>query len=92
MPGDMAWVRFYQNSVYQSFRSEKEGRPIYEPVDFIEIRFPGDDKQIVDRAVKPEDKTDPLVERRDARKADTKASSNGNAQARKKKKKKQGRK
>ena len=42
--------------------------------------------------VKPEDKTDPLVERRDARKADTKTSSNGNVQARKKKRKKQGRK
>ena len=54
---DRAQVRFYSKSCYRKFKSEQEGRPIYEPVDYVEIGTLGDDKQIVDQAVKPGDMT-----------------------------------
>ncbi len=57
MPEDMAQVRFYSRPCYRSFKSEQAGKPVYEPVDYVEIGSLGDDKQIVDRAVKPEDMT-----------------------------------
>ena len=48
---ETAFVRFYQRAVSQKFQSEEEGRPIYKQFDYVEIRQPGEDKQVVDRKV-----------------------------------------
>lgn len=49
-------VEFYVKPVHLRFRSEQEGRPVYENRDYIKIQFPGQDKQITEREVKDEDK------------------------------------
>lgn len=49
------WVRFERKSRLNSYRSEQEGRPIYEPVDMIRIQQPGERDQLV-RVVKDDDK------------------------------------
>ena len=54
---DRARVRFYSKPCHRKFLSERADEPVYEPVDYVEIGSLGDDKQIVDRAVKPEDMT-----------------------------------
>ena len=54
---DRAQVRFYSKSCYRAFLSEQAGKEVSEPIDYVEIGTLGDDKQIVDRAVKPEDMT-----------------------------------
>ncbi len=53
-----ALVRFYKKAVQNAFQSKLNGRPVFDEVDYAEIRFPGQDKDIADRAVKPEDKED----------------------------------
>lgn len=49
--------RFYLKPVRQGFKSEKEGREIFEDVEFIEILVAGDNTRRIDREVKEEDKT-----------------------------------
>lgn len=44
-------VRFYKRPVVNEARSLEEGRPIFEPVDFVEISAPGDPKNITDKPV-----------------------------------------
>ncbi|MCZ6861783.1 MAG: hypothetical protein O7I42_16160, partial [Alphaproteobacteria bacterium] len=44
---DRARVRFYSRPCHRKFLSEKEGRPVYEPVGYVEIGSLGNDKQIV---------------------------------------------
>ena len=53
---DGAQVRFYSRPCYRKFLSEQADKPVYEPVDYVEIRSLGDDKSVSDRAAKPEDK------------------------------------
>jgi hypothetical protein len=47
--------RFYTKAVQNNFRSEKEGRPIFEDKDYVEITVAGDTRTTVDRQVKQED-------------------------------------
>jgi hypothetical protein len=48
------WVKFIKKSRRNAFRSEQEGRPIYEPVDYVQIQQPGERDQLV-RPVREED-------------------------------------
>lgn len=49
-------IRFFKQSVQNVEKSAAEGRPIYDAVDYIEIRVPGDKSNIVSRAVRESDK------------------------------------
>lgn len=53
---DKLIVGFYKKSVKNSARSNAEGRPIHEGVDFVKIQHPGETLNIVDRPVKDDDK------------------------------------
>lgn len=53
---DTTVPRFYIKPVQNNFRSEQEGRPIFEDMEYVEIAIPGDMRAVVDRRVKPEDK------------------------------------
>lgn len=50
------YVEFRMEPVHQTFKSEAEGRPIFEDVPYIEIMFAGDKTKKVDRPVTDEDK------------------------------------
>jgi hypothetical protein len=54
---DASFARFYLKPVQNNFRTEQEGRPIFEDKEYVEISFPGDRRSIVDRLVKAEDRT-----------------------------------
>ena len=41
-------VKFYQKPEFMSFLSDKEGRPIYEPRDYVRIEIPGMVANVVD--------------------------------------------
>lgn len=41
-------VRFYQKEVQNTFKTEKEGRPIYDMVDFVRIEIPGNQLSVID--------------------------------------------
>lgn len=49
-------VVFYKGATYQSFASEKEGRPIFKEEDYIKIFTPGDKNTVIDRPVSEIDK------------------------------------
>jgi hypothetical protein len=49
------WVKFYPKPVHMAFKSEQEGRPIYESRDYIEIRQPGERDALI-REVNEADK------------------------------------
>lgn len=49
------WVRFEKRSRRNAYKSELEGRPIYEPVDYIKIQQPGERDQVM-RPVQEADK------------------------------------
>lgn len=53
---DKLIVGFYKKSVKNASRSNAEGRPIHEGVDFVKIQHPGETLNIVDRPVKDDDK------------------------------------
>ena len=46
---------FYNRAVLNEKRSESEGRPVYESVPYIKMKFPGDGKKVVERAVRDVD-------------------------------------
>ena len=48
--------RFYVRAVKNEFRSQTEGRPIFEDREYVEILVPGNRGTVVDRAVKEEDR------------------------------------
>lgn len=52
--GDTARPRFYTKPVQNNFRSESEGRPIFDEKEFVEILVPGDRKTVMDTFVKEE--------------------------------------
>jgi hypothetical protein len=45
------WVRFYMNSVEDRVASEAAGRPIFVEKEYVEIRSPGNETNIVNRPV-----------------------------------------
>lgn len=49
-------VNFYLHPVQDEVKSTQEGRPIFEEVEFIEIRVPGDKDEIRQRQVRAADK------------------------------------
>lgn len=49
-------VRFYERAVKDEFRSNKEGRPMFSTVDYVEIAIPGDKNSVIDVPVRPEHK------------------------------------
>lgn len=49
-------IRFYQKEVQNTFRSEEEGRPIYDMKDFIRIEIPGDRNTIIETFVNDDHK------------------------------------
>ena len=53
---DMAMVYFYSKPCERKFKSEQEGRPIYDPVDYVNIRYAGEDKTVNDHAATDSDK------------------------------------
>ena len=53
---DKLIVGFYKKSVKNAARSNAEGRPIHEGIDFVKIQHPGETLNIVDRPVKDDDK------------------------------------
>jgi hypothetical protein len=52
---DRLWVKFVRKSVRNPGKSDREGRPIYEPVDFVQIQQPGE-RDMLMRPVREEDK------------------------------------
>lgn len=50
-------VKFYSKAVHQPYESQKQGRPIYLDVDFIQIFTPGNQLNIIDTPARPEHKT-----------------------------------
>ena len=55
-PDSRLAVRFYVQAFPNNFMSEKEGRPIFQDVDMIQIMVPGDATSIIDTPVREEHK------------------------------------
>lgn len=55
-PDNTLWVKFYKQAVQNNFRSEKEGRPYFDEIDFVSIITPADPTNKVDRKASPDDK------------------------------------
>lgn len=55
-PDSKLTVQFYSRPVQNEFRSQQEGRPIFDDVDFVKIHLPGDKNNIVDVPVRDEHK------------------------------------
>jgi hypothetical protein len=53
---DTARPRFYVKAVQNNFKSERDGKPVFEDQRYVEVHIPGDRKTVVDRPVKPEDR------------------------------------
>lgn len=51
-PADQKYVRFYSRPKKNDEKSREEGRPVFEPVEYVEIFTPGDKDTIVDRPVR----------------------------------------
>jgi hypothetical protein len=48
------FVRFYTKPVRNNFKSSQENRPVYDDVEYVEIRIPGDRNSIFNQPVKQE--------------------------------------
>ena len=48
-PDSLLHVRFYERALPNSFQTEKQGRPIFDNIVFIEIHTPGNQLNIIDR-------------------------------------------
>lgn len=55
-PKDTAIPRFYIRPVLNNFDSEKEGRPIYVDIEWIDIRVPGDPRSVYSNKVSDADR------------------------------------
>lgn len=55
-PDDLLWVQFSMKPIPNNFRSEVEGRPIFEDQMWIEIRVPGNQLLTIERPVTEQDK------------------------------------
>ena len=49
-------AKFYNRAIQNNFKSEQEGRPIFEDVDYVTIFTPGDNLNIVDQPVRSDHK------------------------------------
>jgi len=49
-------VKFHKKAIHNKFKSEQENRQVYEDVDWINIKIPGDKTSEVSRKVREEDK------------------------------------
>jgi len=56
-PDSRLSVKFYNKAVQNNFRTEKEGRPIFEDVTFVRITLPGDTNNIIDTFARDEHKS-----------------------------------
>lgn len=54
--GDHVIPSFYPRAVPNKRKSDEEGRAVYDEVDYVKILVPGDNKNMIDRRVKEEDK------------------------------------
>jgi hypothetical protein len=53
--GDTAFnVRFYYKALQNKYQSELQGRPIFDEIEFVEIRNPGDNWSVINRKVNQE--------------------------------------
>ncbi len=50
------YVRFYTKAVRNNFKSNLENRPVFDNLEYVEIRIPGDRNSIYDQPVKQEHK------------------------------------
>lgn len=48
-PDSLLHVRFYERAVQNNFKTEQEGRPIFDSMVFIEIHTPGNQLNVIDR-------------------------------------------
>lgn len=48
-PDSLLHVRFYERALPNNFQTEKQGRPIFDSIVFIEIHTPGNQLNIIDR-------------------------------------------
>lgn len=48
-PDSLLHVRFYEKAIKNNFATEKEGRPIFDSIIFVEIHTPGNQLNIIDR-------------------------------------------
>lgn len=53
---DTAFPEFFVKAVQNNFRSEKEGRAVFDDLEYVRIYTPGDAKSVPERQVKPDDK------------------------------------
>jgi len=51
---DKLFVTFYRRSVLNRLKSEAEGRPVHDGMDYVRIQQPGE-RDVIDRPVSPED-------------------------------------
>lgn len=55
--GDQAlFVRFFMHYVPDDDATAQQGRPVFKDTEFVEIRIPGDNTNVVSRPARPEDK------------------------------------
>jgi hypothetical protein len=54
--GEKLWVEIYKEPIEIPVESEKAGHPVYREVDFITIRVPGDQLNIIKRPLNEDDK------------------------------------
>jgi len=55
-PDDLLWVQFSMKAIPNNFRTQAEGRPIFEDQLWIEIRVPGNALTIIERPAMEDDK------------------------------------
>lgn len=55
-PDSRLSVRFYKKPVQNDYKSQQAGRPIFDEIDFVEIRVPGDTTTAIDTPAREEHK------------------------------------
>ena len=58
MDNSNLYVEFYEDALEIPFKSQQEGRPVYEQREFIRIIVPGDQTNIIDRPCNDQDRQD----------------------------------
>lgn len=54
--GDHTIPSFYPRAVQNKRKSDEEGRAVFDEIDYVKILVPGDNKNVIDRKVRDEDK------------------------------------
>ncbi len=55
-PDDLLWVQFSVKPIQNNFKTQSEGRPIFEDQIWVEIRVPGNQLLTIERPMDPSDK------------------------------------